>query len=168
MNDQPQMFFVRSCAEILPQWLKTPIPGLHVFDKKIPYLSVLDAPIRVSGLLSEVEVDEVSDNSSTYEQSFYSQKTFAELEMLGELALEESEEFEEEDFSPSDPEAIGSFYLEGILRQGTSSEFSVNGSDFLIDQSTVISGNLHYGAVAAVQGNVIEDGTKIATIVVSD
>ena len=184
MEIQPQMFFVRSCAELLPPWLKTPIPGLHILDRKIPYLSLLDKPIRVSGLLSEVEVDE-SDYDDDFEDDFddidddfdeiIAEEEETDLELLfvevpevleHEVALEEPSVLFD---SQTDYETVkGSFYIEGQVRQGTSSEYSVNGSDFVVDQTTVVSGDLLCGTYAAVQGVVLADGTKLATIIVSD
>lgn len=135
---QPQMFFVRSCAERLPEWLKTPIPLLGVFDKPIRFLSVLDRPLNL-GVPEAIE------------------------QPLWDADIPEAVLADEE----ADCQVL-SFYIEGPLCFGVKSKYAINGEDFYLDENTVISGELVYGAYAAVQGVLEDDGRQRATIIVSD
>lgn len=190
MEVQPQMFFLKNYADILPPWLKTPIPALQILDKKISYLSILDSPISMSGLLAQVEVDEqdVWENEIDWEESeevvndipLSASEELTDLEdgnfsdctyvVCNEVSKLESESPHRETDSQDlmSPAIKSSFYIEGRVDLGARTEYSVKAIDFAINQSTLISGELLCGAFAAVQGVLLEDGTRLATIIVSD
>lgn len=54
------------------------------------------------------------------------------------------------------------FCLEGILKVGQNSEFSINGEDFIINHETWIVGDVEYGKKAKVQGLIKPAVAKVA------
>jgi len=59
-----------------------------------------------------------------------------------------------------------SFYLEGELRSGKLTMFSVNGEDITTGGDTWVVGELKLGLAAKVKGAIQDDGKKYATSIV--
>lgn len=60
------------------------------------------------------------------------------------------------------------FTLQGKLEPGEDSAFSINGQDFVLDDSTWMIGELVFGARATIKGVISERGERLAkSIVVS-
>lgn len=59
-----------------------------------------------------------------------------------------------------------SFYLEGQLRSGKATMFSINGEDIHTGEDTFVVGELKLGLAAKVKGSIREGDQKYATSIV--